>query len=65
MRTVIFASLSAITIGFIFSPGATAAPIGSAAISEAASANSPVVKTRWGFHRHWRRGWYHRGWRRW
>jgi hypothetical protein len=47
MRKLVFASLSAMAIGFAFAPGAMAAPANPAGISEAVTSSSPVVKAWW------------------
>jgi hypothetical protein len=68
MRKLVFASLTAIAIGFAFAPGAMAAPAAPAGIGVAATASSPVVKA-WWYRRHywgWRRSWRHcNRWRCW
>jgi hypothetical protein len=62
MRKIVFASLTAIAIGFAFAPGGMAAPVNPAGISDAAVASSPVVKAWWYRRRWW--GWRRYGWRR-
>jgi hypothetical protein len=60
MRKLVFASLSAMAIGFAFVPGAMAAPANPAGISEAVTSSSPVVKAWWYRRHYWgRRGWRH------